>query len=273
MSWASEKAAHCGCAAVFFIILIPFGLHYQHLDVALNDASLAQSAVLASGNASSADLAAAQSAADAASKSANMVLGTLTQAWLGFFALALALWVYMRFGVVRSLEREWGDAHATAAEDWARNHWHEADRPVVAMKQRLLALQRQAFREVVAPLEPYVFVFLLFLPPAIVLATDWCSDHSTNYVTCEAPCELALAFRSIGSSLVYLTRPGSWEQLKDWRRLFSKAAARFRAQVRCTSERRAGDSANRVLFADDANEVRHFEGDSGASDTDAGRRG
>ena len=270
MSWASEKAAHCGCVAVFFIILIPFGLKVSRLDVAYDDARAAQATLLASGNASSTDLTAAQSAAVAAGEAADLPLGALSQAWLGLFALALALWLYMRFGVVRSLERDWSDAYATAAEDWARDHWHEADRPVVEMKQRLLALQRQAFTEVVAPLEPYVFVFLLFLPPAVVLATDWCADHSTGYATCDAPCELALAFRSIGSSLVYLTRPGSWEQLKDWRRLFSKAAARFRSQVRCAGERRAGDSANRVLFADDMNEVRHFE--AGASDTETERR-
>ena len=139
-------------------------------------------------------------------------------------------------------------------------------------KQKILLPHRQAYLEVVQPLEPYVFVFLLFLPPAVVLATSWCAEHSSTTSVCAAPCELVLAFRSIGSSLVYLTRPGSWEQLKDWRRLFSKAAARFRAQVRCTSERRAGDSANRVLFADDMNEVRQFEGDSSASDTDAERR-
>ena len=251
--------------------MIPFGRNQQFLEVAQNDALLAQSALLAS-NASSADIAAAQSATNAATLASDETLGALTQAWLGFFALALALWVYMRFGVVRSLEREWGVTYATAAGDWARDHWHEADQPVVAMKQKLLALQHQAFREVVAPLEPYVFVFLLFLPPAIALATDWCTDHSTSSWTCEAPCELALSFRSIGSSLVYLTRPGSWEQLKDWRRLFSKAAARFRGQFRYTRERRAGDSANRVLFADDMNEVRQFEGDSSASDTDAERR-
>ena len=88
-----------------------------------------------------------------------------------------------------------------------------------------------------------------------------------------APCELALAFRSIGSSLVYLTRPGSCEQLQDWRKLFSKAAARFRGQVRCGRTRRAGDGANRVLFVEDANEVQHFEPfEPDADTTDEGQR-
>ena len=114
-------------------------------------------------------------------------------------------------------------------------------------------------------------MFLLFLPPAITLGTTWCGEHSNSVQTCAAPCELALAFRSIGSSLVYLTRPGSWEQLTDWRRLFAKAAVRFRGQVRCGGARRAGDSANRVRIAEDANEVRHFDRDTG-TDPDAAER-
>ena len=44
------------------------------------------------------------------------------------------------------------------------------------MKQKLLIFQREAFDGVVAPLEPYVFTFLIFLPPAIVIATFWCAE-------------------------------------------------------------------------------------------------
>ena len=132
----------------------------------------------------------------------------------------------------------------------------------LTQKQKVLVPYRQAFIDVVKPLEPYAIVFLLFLPPVILLATTWCAEHSSPEAVCAAPCELVLAFRSIGSSLVYLTRPDTKEQLSDWRTLLSKAAARFRHQTRCGRDRQPGDRANRVEFDESANLASDGTGDS-----------
>ena len=259
---SSEVVAHCTIVVMYLCILIIAGMDLQRRFLAFeSSAERLRELEAANYTASSEQVVAAKQRLDASERTNVQLISTLAQVWLGLFTVALGMWIYMRFGMLRNFERVWDDKYASAAEDWAQDR-HTADQPVIALKQRLLALQKQSVAEVVAPLEPYVFVFLLFLPPAIALATDWCAEHSGLTGSCAAVCEFTLSFRSIGSSLVYLTRPGVGGQLADWRRLFAKAAARFRGQIRCGRERRAGDSANRVLFVEDASMVRHVAVDA-----------
>ena len=261
LSTSAEVSAHCAIVAIFLGISTFAGIAYRNLVLAFETATAQLQELEANQtlNASSTSIDAARHHQETTQRAYALFLSTLARAWLGLFAVALGMWVYMQFGVLRSFERQWDDEYVTAAGDWARNHWSAADKPVVALKKRLLALQKIVVTEVIGPLEPYVFVFLVFLPPTILMATDWCEVRSGATGSCFSACELTLAFRSIGSSLVYLTRPGVGAQLGDWRKMLSKASARIRGQVHRGGVRRAGDSANRVLIAEDANEIRRFE--------------
>ena len=79
----------------------------------------------------------------------------------------------------------------------------------------------------IKPLEPYVVVFVIFSLPAFVMSTEFCRSHSgvtssdegvtmggdvalglaaMEFGTCDVWCELALAFRSLGTVVVFLMR-------------------------------------------------------------------
>jgi hypothetical protein len=87
---------------------------------------------------------------------------------------------------------------------------------------------KEAYDEIARPLEPYVIVFIVFGIPACVMATDYCRDNSSaktdaavgvrssrviSYKICDVACELALAFRSLATVMVYFASRQNRSQL------------------------------------------------------------
>ena len=108
---ASEIAAHCACAAVFLIVLVPLGTIGAN-QLAEEEAGRLQLTHLQAQH----DPTAAPDALDAArTKYGHGVdefsglVSAVTRVWLGLFCVALGLWVAMRFVVLKNLEREWAE--------------------------------------------------------------------------------------------------------------------------------------------------------------------
>jgi hypothetical protein len=172
--------------------------------------------------------------------------------WDGVVVVAVGLWIVLRLlhrhalQALRSVAA--GTAHAEANDEWAgtrRSAWKA--------RQRFLEARREAFNEVAKPLEPYIFVFVLFAAPAFVMSTTFCQSHSGasevggestagnvggastdfTYGTCDVWCEFVLAFRSLVSVAVYLAPRERREDLVAVRSTWSKLCARVVGCVRC----------------------------------------
>ena len=63
---------------------------------------------------------------------------------------------------------------------WARDLWAPENQGELLTKRRVFALARDGYAEIAKPLEPFVFVFVIFGVPAIVMATDYCQSGSTS---------------------------------------------------------------------------------------------
>jgi hypothetical protein len=110
-------------------------------------------------------------------------------------------------------------------------------------------LRREAFNAVAKPLEPYIFVFVMFTAPAFIMSTPFCQNHSgasttttesfvdaftdLSYGTCDVWCELTLAFRSIGTVAVYLVSRKRRAELVAVRTTWRKLCTRVVGCVRC----------------------------------------
>lgn len=102
----------------------------------------------------------------------------------------------------------------------------------------------QGYEEIARPLEPFVFVFVLFGIPACVMASEWCVHESSansantasasigyqseSYGTCDVWCELVLAFRSLGTAAVFFSQPRNRQELLQFRTLCRRLWARLR---------------------------------------------
>lgn len=137
------------------------------------------------------------------------VLATMIRAWLAPFGVSLVLWMLSRMLYHRLLV-EWQQDRTEATLKW------DADLDGVRVKRqmRLLDLRREAYNEIARPLEPYIAVFILFAIPAIVMATDYCQNVSTekNHY-CQIPCETVLALRSGTTAAAYFWIPEHRRQL------------------------------------------------------------
>eukprot|EP00040_Diaphanoeca_grandis_P024104 m.132127 g.132127 ORF g.132127 m.132127 type:complete len:466 (+) comp29591_c0_seq2:331-1728(+) len=155
-----------------------------------------------------------------------LFVSQLIRGWLGLFSIMIGLWLVMRFGVLRPLRRSWNTAYATSSQQWRRDYWDEGN-PTLEIKEKLMRMQQQNFEEVAKPLELYLWVFITFFPPAVVLATKYCADHSSIHHVCESGAEMVLAFRSIASCAVYFVDSECRSQLRDWRTLWHKLRTRL----------------------------------------------
>jgi len=185
----------------------------------------------------------------------NTLISAITDGWFVVFGLALLSWVIMRI-ILWQKQKDWMTAYNFRSKQWERDNWENSDQDVRLMHQQktLLNMERQSYRDIAEPLERYVFVFLMFLPPAIVIATDFCSANSENKdTTCQVPCEMILAFRSLASSLVYFTIKENRQQLYNWRNIPQKLLSRTKRSLK---QKRQGSnkSLNRVNFSSE-NEV------------------
>ena len=110
---------------------------------------------------------------------ASKALPGLLWGWaLGPVLLALLCWVRQRL-LYRAMLREIGDAAARLRE------FEQVDMlaasgldPSSDTRTRLLDLRKEAYDDVVQPLEPFVVVIILFAIPQIVGVTSGCQDES-----------------------------------------------------------------------------------------------
>jgi hypothetical protein len=180
----------------------------------------------------------------------------LTQVWLALFVVAILLWLGMRLFVLAPMRRSWNEAYDTNTKQWAKDYWDDGSKPLVEKKKTLMLMQQRNFEEVAKPLERYVWVFVLFLPPAIVLATKYCAEHSTFSATCDAPSEMVLAFRSVGTCTVYFIDDECRAQLRDWRKLCRKLLGRL-SRICCCG--RDGHDLTEVRWSSDPEQINIIE--------------
>jgi hypothetical protein len=179
----------------------------------------------------------------------NLVRDMLV-AWDGVVGVAVAMWIVLRalhLHALRVLRTEAIAAElAEETDDWA-----DTRRSAWEARRLFLELRREAFNEVAKPLEPYIFVFVMFAAPAFVMSTPFCQSHSGatsaiardsfgnastdfTYGTCDVWCEFALAFRSLGTVAVYLVPRKSRAELLAVRTTCRKLCPRVVGCVRCT---------------------------------------
>lgn len=217
----------------------------------------------------------------------NQLEQIMLQVWLGVLGIAIVLWLYLRYvyhGFITLWSRAVDATNAAEAEDvWAatrRGQW-QANR-------ELLLLRKDACAEIFLPLEPYVVVFMLFLWPAAVMATDWCESESgvdatsththvsTSHIsvgTCNVWCEFVLSFRSLATVAVFLSSKTQRAQLQHprdvVRRLWSRVLACLVPNLQdhgkhaLIPDKSVGDMAWKIDAGDVAMERRLAEGSFG----------
>eukprot|EP00035_Acanthoeca_spectabilis_P016995 m.354855 g.354855 ORF g.354855 m.354855 type:complete len:772 (-) comp16596_c0_seq3:195-2510(-) len=140
----------------------------------------------------------------------------MLQVWATFLGVTIALWLYLRWQYRRATRHN-SVALADASQEWDEVLWGESGKAQRVTKTRIFTLVQEGIDEIAKPLEPFVVVFVAFGVPAIVMATDYCQKHSAaeahrsevtynpslSYGTCDVWCELALAFRSLATVVVY----------------------------------------------------------------------
>jgi hypothetical protein len=152
----------------------------------------------------------------------NLVRDMLVS-WDVVVSVAVGMWIVLRALHHHALRALRTEAAATARAE-ENDEWADTRRSAWEVRRRLLVARREAFDEVAKPLEPYIFVFVLFAAPAFVMSTTFCQSHSGarvaghesvvgdvggtstdfTYGTCDVWCEFVLAFRSLGTVAVYL---------------------------------------------------------------------
>ena len=172
----------------------------------------------------------------------NALPGLLWGWALGPVTLAFLGWIGQRV-LYRSLLKEWADAAA-------RNRaFDETDMmaavgldPNVGIRAQLLGLTKQAYADVVEPLERYVVVIFLFAVPQGVGLTEACveqtqvafeqaryGDANTAPLPCEFVVALVMAFRAAVLAAVYLlpdpqVRAEAFDIPELCRKVWAKAA-------------------------------------------------
>jgi serine/threonine protein kinase len=142
-------------------------------------------------------------------------------AWDALVGVAVVMWLVLRVMYARATRLLRVEA-AAAARAEETDEWADTRRSTWEARRQLLNARQSAFAEVAKPLEPYIAVFVVFAAPAFVMSTSFCQEHSgatlesvhtysatgssvgITYGTCDVWCEFALAFRSLGTVIVYL---------------------------------------------------------------------
>eukprot|EP00035_Acanthoeca_spectabilis_P006245 m.122361 g.122361 ORF g.122361 m.122361 type:complete len:1121 (+) comp13417_c0_seq1:122-3484(+) len=144
----------------------------------------------------------------------------MLQVWVGAASVAMLLLLALQRADVR-LRSELRNLVKLAVHAEANDEWADTRRSQWENWRERLGFQKEAYHEVTGPLKPYVLVFGLFIPPAVVMSTTWCQTHSgaqatsfggsaasaptITYGTCDVWCEFVLAFRSLVTVLVYFS--------------------------------------------------------------------
>lgn len=172
-------------------------------------------------------------------------------AWMSFLGLVMAAWVYLRW-LLSTLLKSWR-AHLVEKEgEWERDLWDPQHQVEKTVKLRVLTMKREAYEQVARPLEPYVWVFVVFAVPAVFMSTDYCdshsdakfntvtnssnptvtaafSNHDVSYGLCFPSCELLLAFRSIATVVAYFAWREHRAEVYDIRTLARRLWSRIRS--------------------------------------------
>eukprot|EP00040_Diaphanoeca_grandis_P029526 m.173072 g.173072 ORF g.173072 m.173072 type:complete len:463 (+) comp31715_c1_seq1:150-1538(+) len=215
-----ELASHVACWTIGFVVLVPSLVYVNHIST--RDENRGDSGQQTFNgkfaNGADGDL---PSVIDTV-RDLNSFVIIITQVWICLFLVAVGMWVWLRFGVFRSVLSD-----LQQKQQDTENFFSTVNRHKTKNRLKLLELERTGYLEVVKPLEPYVLVFLVFLPPIVVLALPFCNSHTNNFHTCQAPCEMVLAYRAFGSSLVYFANKECRDQLYDVPELFRRLIKRL----------------------------------------------
>jgi hypothetical protein len=114
----------------------------------------------------------------------NTVLQTMLRVWDAFLVVAIVVWLYLRRLFARLLAA-WRVRLSEAEAVWNRDLWAPHQQGERATKLRFLTISKETYEELARPLEPFVFVFILFGIPATVMATDYCTNNSHSKGTAD----------------------------------------------------------------------------------------
>ena len=189
----------------------------------------------------------------------------MLRAWICLLGIVMAMWIYLRW-LFFKIVREWQEHLKIKEDEWNRDLWAPSQQAERENKLRVLLMAREAHEEVAKPLEPYVFVFVLFCVPAAVMATDYCVEHSharaawnspadqsganltsanngNHFISnglCDVTCEMILAFRTIATIVAYF----AWREHRvnafDVRAVVRKLRSRFCNCACFGSDRKGG---------------------------------
>jgi hypothetical protein len=140
--------------------------------------------------------------------------------WNILVGVTVILWFVLRAMYHLALRALRVEAAASAHLE-ANDMWASTRRSAWESRREVLLTRREAFSDMVKPLEPYIAVFVVFAVPAVIMSTTFCQHESrattestssttelvTSHITygqCDVLCEFALAFRSLCTVAVYL---------------------------------------------------------------------
>lgn len=176
-------------------------------------------------------------------------LTLLMRIWLGPLLISIMLWLVSRYTYFQ-LRVSWIREYQGAQDAWSRDLWSDQDKGVVAVRHTLFQLQKEAYKEIVKPLEPYVIVYVVFAIPAVVMTTDYCASRSVIPHVCSFPCEMVLSLRSLATAGVYLCNHENYRQLFTPSILCYKLRRRMRSCICSDGQtQRSGE----VSFSDTVN--------------------
>lgn len=263
-----ELAAHSACVLAAVVVFATF-CHWFLPDI-IDNAKFKEE-YLAVNNAYGNTTGLYTAADRAHSKDAHAIYAGELRVWLAFLGMVMVTWGYQRFVLLQRLQREWDASLADAKEAWDRDLWNTSDPLTHATrgrKQQLLDIYKEGFMEVAKPLEPYIWTFLLFAPPAVIIATPWCANDP-HWPNCQFKSSTALALRPVLTVAVFFFDRERRAELLDvgtlrrkvWQRLWGFAlwcagSATGRADLAA-----AGAGYKRANFSADPGDVRVFDRD------------
>jgi hypothetical protein len=135
--------------------------------------------------------------------------------WDGLLGVAVLMWTALQITYRQSLG-SWRSRYDEVVTAENEDDWALTRRSVWLSHRRLMTHQRDGYTEIAAPLELYVWVFVLFGVPAVVMSTRFCQDHSSSHShanndansntevdvmfgMCDIYCELILSARTLAT--------------------------------------------------------------------------
>ena len=159
--------------------------------------------------------------------------------WVTLFGVCLVLWIGLKHQL-HKLTAEWEAVMADAEEEWQHeDQWLKPDTAVNEARDRMLLLiqlqkqRAQSYEEVVLPLQPYVWTFLAFSIPAIVMAIDYCGTQNARVnerqsgpeLGCFAGCYMVLSLRPLATATVYFLDQQCRAELLGYTAVYARSSA------------------------------------------------